>query len=378
MSTPKVTHAPAKAPSAPAPGVIGAWVHFWFAAVDPIGLHALRVLGGALFLFWLLPFAGDPQALFGLGGWFDATAYREVSRLNILPPHEIGWSLTYLCGTNSVALTALYWGSVVSVLLFTLGLAPRLTGVLTWMAVVSYTANPALEYDADTLLKMLAFYLMLGYLLAGLRRPGQSWPARLLGPREAWLFARARSEPPAESVGANLALRLFQVHFAIAMVAVGLNKLQIREWWNGLAPWFYVNAPYHTTEEQVRSFGPYRETVLVVFSLFAYLTLAWQLAFPAFAWRKGLGRVVSLGGALVAWLACTFWAQLPLFGPLLVVACLAYLTPAEWRSWLGRAGRLPGLRSVLRRLPGAPEAPAVAGPKGGVEARVSTVPVGQR
>jgi hypothetical protein len=371
MNTPKVTQPPTQ-------GLVGAWVNFWFAAVDPIGLHALRVLGGALFLFWLLPFAGVHQSLFGLGGWFDATAYREASRLNVLPPHEIGWSLVYLCGTNGTALTVLYWASVVSILLFTLGVAPRLTGVLTWVAVVSYTANPAVEYDADPLLEMLAFYLMVGYLLAGLRRPGQSWLARLLGPREAWLFGRGADEPPAESIGANLALRLFQVHFAIAMVAIGLNKLQIREWWTGLAPWFYINSPYHTTEELVRSFGPQREMFLVLFSLFAYVSLAWQIGFPAFAWRKGLWRVVSLGGALATWLACSLFAHLPLFGPLFVVACLAYLTPAEWRTWLGRAARLPGVRALLSRLPGAHPAAALAGPKSGVTGRVSTVSVGQR
>lgn len=360
MNTPKVSNAPA-----PSTGLIGAWVNFWFAPVDPIGLRALRVLGGALFLFWLLPFAGQHQALFGLNGWFDATAYKEASHLPGLPPHEFGWSLVYLCGTNAVALTAVYWLSVVSILLFTFGLAPRITGVLTWVAVVSYTANPALDYDADPLLKMLAFYLMVGHLLMGLRRPGQSWLKRLLG------------SPPEESVGANLALRLFQVHFAIAMVALGLHKLQIREWWTGLAPWFTLNAPYHTNEMKVRSFAPYRETVLVLFSLFTYLTLAWQIGFPAFAWRKGLGRVVLLGGALAAWLVCTFWVPLPLFGPLMVIACLGYLTPGEWRRGLGLAARLPGVRAVLSRLPGSPAVPALAGPKSGTFARGSAVSVGQ-
>jgi hypothetical protein len=364
-------------PAAPAPGPIGAWVNFWFAAVDPVGLHVLRVLAGLLFLFWLLPFAGQHEALFGLGGWFDAAAYREASHIRGLPPHLFGWSLVYLCGTNSVALGAVYWASVASILLFTLGLAPRITGVLSWVAVVSYTANPALAYDVDPLLNMLAFYLMFGYLLVGQRRPDQSWRTRLLGPREAWLFGRSAG-PPAESVGANLALRLFQVHFAVAMVASGLHKLQIKEWWDGMAPWFAVNMPYHTTEEQVRSFAPHAGGWLALFSLYAYLTLAWQIAFPAFAWRKGLWRVLSLGGALTAALFCAFWVPLPLFGPLMVVSCLAYLSPAEWRRGLGLAARLPGVRALLRRLPGAPHEPALAGPKGGLSARMSTVSVGQR
>jgi hypothetical protein len=372
MSTPKTTN-----PAAPAPGLIGSWVNFWFAAVDPIGLNALRVLAGLLFLFWLLPFAGEHQALFGLGGWFDATAYREASHLRGLPPHLFGWSLVYLCGTNSVALAVVYWLLIASILLFTLGLATRITGILTWVAVVSYTANPALAYDADPLLNMLAFYLMIGYLLLGQRRPGQLWLTRLLGPRETWLFRRA-AENPTESVGANLAMRLFQVHFAIAMVASGLHKLQIKEWWNGLAPWFYVNAPYHTTEEQVKSFGPQAGAFLTLFSLFAYLTLAWQIGFPGFAWRRGSWRVVSLGGAGLAWVACAFWVPLPLFGPLIFVACLGYLSPEEWHRWLGLMTRLPGVRALLSRLSSAPEGSVLTGPKGGMVARATAVSVGQR
>src|SRR5262249_20889458 len=100
MTTPKSPQTPARQPASPAApetGLVGAWVNFWFAAVDPVGLHALRALAGLLFLFWLLPFAGDHQALFGLGGWFDATAYREASRLGDLPPHMFGWSVLYWC-----------------------------------------------------------------------------------------------------------------------------------------------------------------------------------------------------------------------------------------------------------------------------------------
>src|SRR5262249_7499162 len=150
------------------------------------------------------------------GGWFDATAYREASRLPDLPPHQFGWSVLYWCGTNPVALSAVYWLSVATILLFTLGLWTRVTGVLTWVAVVSYTANPALAYEADSFLRMLAFYLMLGYLLLGQAHPRQTLMRRLLGSQPAWLSRRPDSVPE-ESVAANLALRLFQVHFAIAL-----------------------------------------------------------------------------------------------------------------------------------------------------------------
>jgi hypothetical protein len=380
MSTAKSTLTPAKAtpvPAAAPSGVIGAWVKFWFAAVDPVGLHALRVLGGLLFLLWLLPLAGNQEALFGLGGWFDARAYREASRLSMLPPHTFGWSVVYLAGDNSAALTAIYWLSVIAVVLFTAGIATRVTGVLTWVAVVSYTANPALAYDADPLLVMLAFYLMTGYLLLGQWHSGPSLLERLLGPRDTWLFRRGRADAPAESVGANLAVRLFQVHFAIAMVATGLHKLQVKEWWAGVAPWFYLNPPFQASAASLQSWATSGGSWLVVFSLAAYAVLAWQIGFPAFAWRRSL-RVVLLGGAALAWLACTFWVSLPLFGPLMVVACLGYLSPAEWRRIQDLLTRLPGLRQLLGRLSRAPEGSALAGPKGVTVARASAVSVGQR
>jgi hypothetical protein len=356
-------------------GVIASWVNFWFAPADPIGLHALRVLGGLLFLLWLLPLAGQQDALFGLGGWFDARAYREASHLPMLPPHLFGWSATYVAGANPFWLGVIYWTGVAAVVLFTLGVATRLTGVLTWVAAVSYTANPALAYDADPLLVMLAFYLMLGYLLLGQRGAGRWWLARLLDPGETWLFRR-RTAAARESVGANLAVRLFQVHFAIAMVASGLHKLQVKEWWNGIAPWFYLNPPFQTTVASLRAYATDPESTIVLLSLASYLVLGWQLAFPAFAWRRGAGRVVLLGGAAFAWLACQFWVRLPLFGPIMLVACLGYLSPAEWRRVLGVVTRLPGVRQLVGRLQRS--APVFAGPKGEALVRASAVSVGLR
>jgi len=385
MTAPKSLPTPAKqalAPAAPPAGLIGSWVNFWFAAIDPVGLHMLRVLAGLLFLFWLLPFAWDHQALFSLGGWFDATAYRDASRLSDLPSHLFGWSVVYWCGTNAIALSAVYWLSITAIALFTLGLGTRVTGVLTWVAVVSYTASPPLSYEADSFLVLLAFYLMVGYLLLGQANSGQSLLARLLGSKPAWWRTRSaspgavsRSESATESVAANLALRLFQVHFAIALVAGGLHKLQVGEWWSGLALWYYVNPPFQTSKDDVQSLAPSAGTMLTLFTLASYLVLAWQLAFPAFAWRRSL-RPVLLGGAVVAWLACAFLMPLPLFGPLMVVACLAYLTPAEWRRLQALAARLPVVGQLTARLP-APQL-GLSGPKNAVLVKASAASLGQR
>jgi hypothetical protein len=340
------------------PGLVASWVNFWFTPADPVGLHAVRFLAGLLFLTWLLPFAGDYQALFGLGGWFDGVAYAETYNMGQLPPNLFGWSILFACGTDPVKLAAAYWVSVASIGLFTLGILPRVTGVLTWVAVVSFTASPAVGYDADPMLLMLAFYLMVGYLGLGLAVPGRALGERLLGPRTVWPLrwrSPADEAGPSGSVAANLALRLFQVHFALAMVASGLHKLQTQEWWSGFAAWFYLHPPFETTLSHVRAIAPNADSYLNVTSLATYVALVWQLAFPTFAWRRRC-RPLLLGGAVLAFLADVFVINLPLFGPVMVIGSLSYLTPAEWRWLVNALARLPGVRTLGGRATAAPEA----------------------
>lgn len=350
------------------------WTSFWFTPADPVALSVLRVLGGLVFLYWLLPFAGDTQAFFGLDGWFDARAYAEASRLTDLPPHLFSWSAAYWCGYNPTLLVVLYGLSIAAIVLFTLGVATRLTGVLTWAAVVSFTANPASAHDADPLLQMLAFYLMFGHLLLGLQAPGQSRLARILGPtRETWLFGgiwpRKRIGLP-PSIASNLALRLLQVHFAIAMMAIGLHKLQVSAWWSGLAPWFYLHPPFHSTLAEIRSYAPPSgESYLNAFSLVAYAVLAWQIGFPAFAWRLWL-RPLLLGGAVFGWLLTALAVRIPVLGPLMFIMCLAYVTPREWRWLESLLARLPLLDRLCEQEPTAPALPDL---KHGTRAAAITV-----
>jgi hypothetical protein len=345
----------------PAAGPWPAWVRFWFTAVDPSGLHAVRVLAGLLFLAWLLPFAGQEAALFGPQGWFDTQAYAEAARLPGGPPAPLGWSLVHACGSSPALLHALYWLSLAVLLLFTLGLWPRVTAVLTWVVVVSFATSPAISFDADSLLGILAFYLMVGYLLLG-QWGGRLSPAeRLLGPAGASLLARLPTRQPA-SHAANLALRLLQVHFALAVVVGGLHKLQFGDWWAGLALWYSLHPPFETTPEGLRALAPQATPYLILLSLAGYAVLAWQLGFPAFAWRRRW-RPLLLAGGLVGWAGSVLVYRQPLFGPVLGIACLSYLTPGEWARLLAWPGRLAGLPGAAhRRLAGRPR-PARLGTK---------------
>jgi len=375
----------------PAEGLFQTWSRFWFTPTAPTSLHVIRVLAGILFIAWLLPFAGHIDSLFSLEGWFDQLAYTqglEKPRLSpeqeaLIPPEErvgplepvIGWSLLFVkaVGGNPAVLTAVYWSALAVFALFALGVATRLTAVLTWVAVVSFTANPAILYDGDSYLLVLAFYLMVGYVLLGQRTPGLSWVGRLVGTGDTLPFLR-RGEGVRPSLAANLALRLLQVHLAIIMVTSGLHKLQFGDWWGGLALWYPLYPAGQATLDQAREYAGQSTSYLFFLSIGAYAVLFWQIGFPLFAWRPAW-RPVLLLGALIGWLADSFLFRLPLMGPALFILSLSFVTAEEWQRLFARLARLPG----LRRLAPPAEEPEEITPAGVRDAEPSTfVTVGHR
>jgi hypothetical protein len=270
-----------------------------------------------LFLGWLLSFGGDVIDLFGPQGWYDAQAAAEAAGFPDGPPPPGGWSILSLAGGNSLGLALTYWGAVAAVTLFTVGVAARVTSVLTWIAVASFTANPVLDYDANALLNVLAFYLMIGCVLRGRRgRP---------------------------SIGVNVAVRLLQVHLALVVLVSGLHKLQFGDWWAGVAFWYPLHPAFDTTVASARAQARHTETYLGLLSVAAYLTLAWQLAFPLFAWRQRW-RLVLIVGALLGWAGMGLLYRLPWFGPAFFIGCLVYVTPQEWRLWTSRLTGFLGRR----------------------------------
>lgn len=379
-----------------ASGLLSSWTRFWFTPLDPIGLHAVRFLAGLLFLLWLLPLAGHLDSFYGLNGWFDLRAFTEAKKMEDdvkrfqqdprtfqesgempegpIVPIGYNWSVLYLFSANSQALAAFYWFSIAVLVLFTLGVLPRLTAVLSWVIVASFTTSPAIDYDADALLRILAFYLMIGYVLLGQYSGQPSLWNRLLGP--VWLW-RQRSFPmgPAPSLGASVAMRLLQVHFAIVMVTSGLHKLQFGDWWAGVALWFPLYPPYSTSLAEAMEHVQSRDEFMGVLSVAAYSVVAWQLAFPMFAWKLRW-RPVLVGGGIVGLLGMTFLYRLPLFGPAILINCLSYLTPQEWHRWLGRLLWLPGLNRLAQEAPALPE-PKPESPKK-EEEPVTMITVGQR
>jgi len=158
----------------------------------------------------------------------------------------------------------------------------------------------------------------------------------------------SRRPASAPSHAANLTVRLLQVHFAVVVVVSGLHKLQFADWWSGAAFWYPLNPPLELTPEKLHAQSGSAATLLFFLSLAQYATLAWQIGFPLFAWRQRW-RSILLGGALLGWAGSVFLFKQPVFGPVLVVGCLAYLSPAEWQRLNGSVRRVA--RLLLSRRP---------------------------
>jgi hypothetical protein len=325
----------------PHSGLVGAWVDFWFSPIAPIGLHWLRLFGGLLFCFWLLPFAGHQTELFSLAGWRDTQAVVEMAQMRGGPSVSTGWSLLFLFGGDATLVNLLWWGALLVFVLFALGMATRITSILTWLCVISFVANPSTFYDADYLLIILAFYLMIGYVLLG-QWSGDTTPMnRLVCNRGTFLTPWKWDCPADTSYAANLAIRLLQIHFAIIFMTAGLAKLQFDHWWHGVALWFPLHDPFTMTAERLRSLAQGRDVVLFFLSLAEYLMLAWLIAFPFFAWRRRW-RWLVVGGGAVAWLGCVFVFGDPLFGPVYLLGTLSFLSPEEWQNLTDRVQALMG------------------------------------
>lgn len=321
------------------------WTQFWFAPTQPIALHVIRMAAGALFLFWLLPFAGQIKAMFGMQGWLDLQAYEELVRLTD-SPIMLNWSLVYLFANNQDMLDWLYWGTIVVLALFTLGVATRVTAILTWVMMTSFTVNPAIYFEADCILHILAFYLMIGYVFLDLARPDLSLAERILGARTCFLWGKPTA---ANSSAPTTALRLLQVHTAILITVSGLHKLQFGEWWAGFALWYPLFPPVaSSTMDQALRFREYGTLLMCVLSIATYAVLAWQLAFPFFAWKRAF-RPLLIGGGLIYWIGASFFFDVPLFGPGIFALCLAFLTDEEWSrllTFVGIWGRAEPVRAA--------------------------------
>ncbi len=287
------------------------WNQFWFNPASPTLLGLIRILTGLMLLYTHAVWGTQLEAFFGPDAWLS----REL--VETMQQDQVAWSFWWWVRANW--LWPAHWASMTVLLLFTLGLATRVTSILAFIVVVSYVnRTPCALFGLDQINSFLTLYCAIGPSGADLSL--DRWLKRDRGPVK-------------PTIGANIALRLIQVQMCVIYFYAGITKLQGPAWWNGEAMWLaFVNAEYQSRDM----------TWLVnyprIVHFMTHVTIAWELTFWGLIWRP-LWKPVMLIGAVALHVGIGACLGMWTFGLIMLVGCASFLPPTFPRS-------LPNLRSA--------------------------------
>ncbi len=297
-----------------------AWNEFWFAPTNPATLSLVRVLAGAMLFYTHLVWSFDLTSFFGRDGWLPVTLMQDVHQyMNGGAAEAARWNWSYF---NLIESPTVLWiahiAALVVFFLLMVGFFSRTMAVLAFVIAVSYAnrITPGAFFGLDQINCLLAMYLMLGpcgarYSLDRIWRLRRGAPAHV---------------PP--STGANVAIRLLQLHMCIIYLFSGLGKLQGQSWWTGDAVWFTVaTLEYQSLDLTWLANWPRLINVLT------HVTVFWELFYCALIWPR-LTRpwVLLLAIAVHGGIAIAF--GMPTFGLVMLIGNLAFLSPETVGRWV--------------------------------------------
>lgn len=278
-----------------------AWDRFWFTPARPHMLALIRILAGGMLVYTHLVWALDLEAFLGPYSWVTADVTRELNRE--------GYAWTYLADVDSASL--LWVLHVLALLVFvmlTLGLFTRIAAVAAWLITLAYCHRlTGALFGLDQVNAMLAMYLAIG-------------PSGAAYSLDRWLRrGRAGGRAPDTSIGANIAIRLIQLHLCIIYLFGGIGKMRGELWWDGSAVWYAIaNLEYQTCDVMWLVRFPW------LLALLTHVTVFWETFYGVLIWNRLTRPVVLLmavcvhGGIGVA-------LGMPTFGLAMLIANLAFL-----------------------------------------------------
>ena len=293
--------------------VIATWDRFWFTAIDPATLAIIRLLTGLMLLYTHLVWSLDLASFFGPKGWIAADLLQQTWESQGGINHYF-WS--HFLTIDSVSLLWIAHGLALLVfLLLTIGLFSRTAAVLAFLLTVSYMhrATGAL-FGLDQINVMLTLYLVIG-------------PCGGRFSVDAWLQARKReqgghAEPtPVESVSANIAIRLIQIHMCVIYFFAGARKMLGASWWDGSAMWLSIaNSEYQTVDLTWMASMP------LLLALVTHIIVLFELSYCVLIWNR-LTRPVVLLTAVMMHLGIATCLGMATFGLVMLIGNIAFIAP---------------------------------------------------
>jgi hypothetical protein len=278
------------------------WNTFWFTPADPTLLGLIRILTGLMLVYTHAVWGLALEDFFGTKSWLSADLVRALQ--------VDQYSFSFWWWIPQGGIWYAHAVSLAVLVLFTVGLWTRVTSVLALIVAVSYANRvPAALFGLDQINIMLTLYLAIGPSGAAL-----SVDHLLAGRRSA-----AGSALVQRSLGANLALRLIQVHMCVIYFFAGISKLQGPSWWNGEAMWrAFANLEYQSADLTWLAWHPW------IVNAMTHTTIVWEISFCVLIWNA-LARPVMLMMAVVLHVGIGACLGMWTFGLIMLVGCASFL-----------------------------------------------------
>ena len=312
-----------------------AWSDFWFAPSSPTTLSAIRVLAGAMLLYTHLIWSMGLTDFFGENGWLPQTLMHEVQSNSdpdgpgpITAPVRFMWTHFDYVHAPKLMWTIHVCALVVFFLLM-IGFFSRTMAALGFLFAVSYAnrITPGAYFGLDKINCMLALYLIVGPC-------GARYSIDRL-----WRMRKGNTEVPATS-GANLAIRLIQVHMCIIYLFSGIGKMEGMPWVMGEASWMSFDlAEYRSLDMTWMLNHP------LILNFMTHVTVFWELSYCALVWPR-LTRPWVLGMAVLVHGGIILALGMPTFGLVMLIGNLAFISPKTVRKFFDPLARRVSLAVV--------------------------------
>lgn len=303
------------------PWLADRWCAFWFAPADPRNLAMVRIACGAISLAWAVTLGFD------LGPFYSTTGLTGGTS-----PERDWWVPSPLTAAGSdLAVAAVYVALLCGSTALAIGWRSRWSAAVVFLAMTALArANPYVSNSGDTLLRLLAFYLLIA----------PSGAAMSLDRRRA-LRAGGSPTPVVHRVWP---LRLIQIQLSVVYAAAVWTKLHGLEWRDGTAASFAMRLP-----DLVRFPAPSlvgRSELAAAVATYGVIVVEAVLAACLFSRRT---RVPALLAGVALHLSIDLTIRVGFF-TLAVLAAYLSATEASWFAAAARAVRRRA-RARGRRAP---------------------------
>jgi HTTM domain len=304
-------------------GLARGWNDFWYAPAAPALLGIIRILTGMMLLYNHAIWGIVLDDFFGPDSWASRELVAQVLEDQYV--YTFWWYVAprWIWLAYALSMTVLFS--------FTIGLWSRISSILAVVVVISFAHRvPEALFGLDKINLMLTLYLAVG-------------PSGKALSVDAWLAHRRVKDwsPAPESVAANFALRLIQIHMCIIYFFAGASKLMGAAWWNGQAMWMVLgNLEYQSIDMTWLAWHPW------AIELLSHFTVFWELTFCVLIWIPAL-RPLVLFESLVLHLGIGACMGLWTFSLAMLIGCGAFLPPAAVAR-LTRGKKASGTESPAR------------------------------